>query len=802
MTVDATASRETAPGDPVTFGDAPPGERYFRHPGDVVRLVLWATITALLVLLIEIATHTTGGVAADVGQVAARAPGELRQLLLAVTQIITILVPVAILVALLLRQRWRRLGLLVLAAGAGCALWLALDAAIDVPGRLPHALRTGTWVASTRFPSLAYLAGAVATATLGKPWLGRQWRRATDIALLALAIVMAVAGSAGAPAIVLAAALGATVGAALLVTFGAPNRRPTPAAIAAALRASGCQVAELRLQRAEGGRSQLYRMTSPDGAAAFLKVFSRDSRDADLLYRGYRALVLRAPNDSWPTPSLKLDVEHEALMLLLAQQAGITCPSVDLLTTLPDGSMVLALEFVPGVRLDQLDDGAIDDHALDAVWREAAMLHDHRIAHRGLRAANVLVGQDGPTVIDFGFAEESATERMCAIDVAELLASLAAIVGAERAVASAGRVLGPEAMAAANPYLQPLALSAATRKQTSKALMQELRTEVADVSGTEPAELERLVRVRPRTMLIIAALAGAFYVLLPQLANVDDSVRSLQDANWGWLAVCLLMSLLTYVGSAIGMAGGVTAPLPFGPNLEVQMASSFINRVSPANVGGMALNLRFLQKSGISTPDAVTGVGLNSLVGAIVHIALLVAFFAWAGRDAGTAFSIPGGSAALIAIPVVLGVVGIAIATRRGRRLLQKHVLGFLKNAFASAMTLARSPAKLAALFGGSLIVTLAYIGALAAAVAAVHGHLSIAEVGAVYLGASIIAAAAPTPGGLGALEAATVAGLTGMGMASGPAVAAVLSYRLVTYWLPILPGWISFHVLERRGLI
>jgi len=92
--------------------------------------------------------------------------------------------------------------------------------------------------------------------------------------------------------------------------------------------------------------------------------------------------------------------------------------------------------------------------------------------------------------------------------------------------------------------------------------------------------------------------------------------------------------------------------------------------------------------------------------------------------------------------------------------------------------------------------------GALAAAVAAMHGHLTIAEVGAVYLGASIIAAAAPTPGGLGALEAAVVAGLTAVGMESGPAVAAVLSYRLVTYWLPILPGWVSFHLLERRDLI
>ena len=70
------------------------------------------------------------------------------------------------------------------------------------------------------------------------------------------------------------------------------------------------------------------------------------------------------------------------------------------------------------------------------------------------------------------------------------------------------------------------------------------------------------------------------------------------------------------------------------------------------------------------------------------------------------------------------------------------------------------------------------------------------------YLGASLIAAAAPTPGGLGALEAALVAGFTGVGMEPGLAVAVVLSYRLVTYWLPILPGWISFHVLERRNLI
>ena len=72
--------------------------------------------------------------------------------------------------------------------------------------------------------------------------------------------------------------------------------------------------------------------------------------------------------------------------------------------------------------------------------------------------------------------------------------------------------------------------------------------------------------------------------------------------------------------------------------------------------------------------------------------------------------------------------------------------------------------------------MTLGYIGALAAAVAAFDGDVSFAQVGAVYLGASIIAAAAPTPGGLGAMEAALVAGFTGVGIEPGVAVAAVLS--------------------------
>ena len=262
------------------------------------------------------------------------------------------------------------------------------------------------------------------------------------------------------------------------------------------------------------------------------------------------------------------------------------------------------------------------------------------------------------------------------------------------------------------------------------------------------------------------------------------------------------MSALTYVFSAVGLLGGVGTRLPFATTVEASVASSFVNRVTPANVGGMALNIRYMQKAGVPPAEAATGMGLNVIAGGIVHLGLLVGFFAWAGQSSSTSFSVPGGSKLLVVIAVLLAVAGVVIATRRGRHLVRSRVGPALRRSLAGVVSLARSPTRLALLFGGSVGVTLAYIAALACAMSAFDSGTSFAQIGAVYLGASLIAAAAPTPGGLGAIEAALVAGLTGVGVDPAIAVAGVLSYRLVTYWVPILPGWLSFRRLDRRGYI
>ena len=257
----------------------------------------------------------------------------------------------------------------------------------------------------------------------------------------------------------------------------------------------------------------------------------------------------------------------------------------------------------------------------------------------------------------------------------------------------------------------------------------------------------------------------------------------------GLVLVAIAFSALTYLASAIGLLGGVSVRVPFWPTALAQGASSFVNRVSPSNVGGMALNVRFLQKAGVEPAAGVAAVGVNALAGALVHGVLLVIFFAWAGRSTANAFKLPSSSTLLVILGVAAAVIGIVIATRQGRRLAARKLLPSLRSSLASLRRVARSPARLTLLFGGSALVTLAYVGGLVASVQAFGGGAGIAQIGAVYMASAAVAAASPTPGGVGAIEPLLIAGLTGIGISSGAAVSAVVISRLAPTGCRWCPG-------------
>ena len=298
----------------------------------------------------------------------------------------------------------------------------------------------------------------------------------------------------------------------------------------------------------------------------------------------------------------------------------------------------------------------------------------------------------------------------------------------------------------------------------------------------------------------MAAATAAFYVLLPELAKASGSWQTVLAANWAWFLVVLAASALTYVASAIALAGCVAIRLRFWPLLATQFASSFINRISPSNVGGMALNARFLQKSGVEPAAGVTAVGVNALAGAVVHLALIAIFFTLAGRRLAGTFKLPSPGKVLLVLGIIAAVVGLILATGRARRFAARTILPRVRSSLANLREVARRPGKLALLVGGSALVTLAYIGGVVASVLAFRGPVSIAGIGAAYLAAAAIATASGTPGGVGTFEAVLTSLL--IGIQASVAVPAVITYRLATYWLPVAPGWAALHLLQRRDLI
>jgi glycosyltransferase 2 family protein len=778
----------------------------YRHPGDVIRLIIAGLVLAGA-LAVTVDTHATYA-GASAAAVTALAPAVMAGRVLA--GLVQVVLVTAAAAALVLTLRYRRFRLLASLAGSAVLASAVVIGIIDLAGgQRPRDLATGasqwSWLTGASLAGPALLAAAVAVTVAAAPWLSRPWRRTAWTTLWLAAVVRLITGTASPMEVALGFAAGVTVGAGALVLFGVPDRRIGPAGIAAALESAGLPVTGVEPAAVEAKGSRPFVAAAGDGQSLFIKVLGSDQRDADLLYRAYRFIRLREVGDTRPAASLIQAVEHQALAAVMAERAGVAVPAVRQVIKTADGSALLVMDRVDGSALDQIPPQRLSDTMLRTLWEQVDRLHRARIAHRSLRAANIVAdGAGRPWVVDFSFSELGATQRQMALDVAELLASLAAIIGADKAVAAAAAVIGSDSLAAAVPLLQPLALSAGTRRAVARhdGLLAQTRAAAAAAGGREDTELARIQRVRPRTLLAIAALAGAFYYLLPQLAQVGSSWRAVQSADWAWLPLVIALSAVTYLASAVGLIGAVLPRIRFWPTVLAQAASSFINRVSPANVGGMALNARYLQKSGVETSAGVAAVGVNSLAGAIVHLVLLVVFFTWSGHGLAHAFKLPSSSKLLLILAIIAAIVGIVLVTRPGRRFAAGKLIPGLKSAAVSLRRVARNPVKMLMLFGGSALVTLAYVGALAASVQAFGGGPGVILIAAVYMGAAAIAAAAPSPGGLGAIEAALVAGLTGVGMQAGPAVSAVLLYRLATYWLPVAPGWLAWRVLQRRDYV
>jgi undecaprenyl-diphosphatase len=814
-------------------------------PSDLLRLVVAVAAGGLGFLLASVLDNISVGIAIEVIDAFEGLPAALVVTTILVVQLVAWAVPVVVIGLLIFWRRYRRLTLLVLAAAIAALVAygvqseliarftppeLAVDppswvcdnvagsgqqgiraddpgAVSDIVGQPGDAIGTvfgsHACVPGDGFPSMVYLAGLAAGLSVLTPWLNRRWRRAGWILLLVFLAVRLIDGLLVPVDALLILALGYAVGAATLLAFGSPDRRPNASHVVAALADHGFDVATIGAVHVPSSNSRRFAVGAADGSRLFAKVRSHEERAAEILYRLYRMIRLKGSGDERPFASLRHEVEHEAGMSLTASAAGVRTPQMVRVADVTATSMLIAFEEVEALNLETVDPELITDSVLRAMWSEVGTMHAARIAHRHLSPANVLLDASGrPWLIDFGFAEISARDGDLNGDVAQLMAMLALRVGAPRSVAAAVGELGPAAVAAAAPRLQPTALSTTTRNalKRKKGLLDELQKEVAAATGLEEFELEKLERVRSGAVFTTVMLGFAFYFLIPQLAEVDFG--EVAGAEWEWFSLVVFFSLLTYAGAAVALMGAMPERLRFFPTLLAQVAASFFNRIAPAKVGGIAANIRYLQKSGIEPAVAIAGVGLNNIAGVVVHVLLLSIFVTTAGRSATDVISPPSGGSVLMVLAVVLAVAGLVMLLPWGRKLWLRRIWPIARKSVSGIATVAANPVKMLMLFGGSLIITMSYVFALWYSIAAFGGGLGFVAVTAVYLAGSAIAQAAPTPGGIGAAEAALIAGLTAFGLEATVAVPAVFLFRIGTFWFPILPGYLAYKRLESQGAL
>jgi uncharacterized membrane protein YbhN (UPF0104 family) len=288
-------------------------------------------------------------------------------------------------------------------------------------------------------------------------------------------------------------------------------------------------------------------------------------------------------------------------------------------------------------------------------------------------------------------------------------------------------------------------------------------------------------------------IAGSAPIVLIALlvwrwSTVDAGTDAMARADRLWLLGALASVGLTWVAGSCCQMGATTESLPMGRVLATQVAGSFVNHVLPAGVGVAALNLRMLRRCGLSRSGAAGAVGLNAAAGFIVHaIALVALLFAFGARgtrlDRTVVLAIAGG---VLVGAVVLGLIALRMAPQVGRSL---------------AMALAH-PGRAVMLWVGSAAVPALHIVTLTAVLQALDRPAPIGTLAVAYLGASAVASIIPSPGGFGGLDVALLAALTATGITTSAAAAAVIGYRLLTVWLPLLPGAATLVLLLRRRII
>ena len=717
----------------------------------------------------------------------------------------------------LLARRWeiaRDIGLSAVGAAAVTGLlilWLGNH------GGRPGGVVIGDYDLS--FPVLRIaLFAAVATAAL--PYLARGLQVIVEIFITLVALATAVGGHGLPLNVVGSLVIGWGTTAVVRLAFGSPLGLPSADDVRRLLAEFGISVGHLQPMPQQAWGAAKYEATEYEDTETVpgdssrrltIAVYGRDAAGGRLLTKAGRFLLYR---DSGPTLTLTRlqQVQREAFFALRAGQAGVAVPElVEAGTAGPSKDAVLVYRLPSAISLAEAGPDDVGDGALDDIYRQLLILRKARIAHGAISGDALLIDPAGQTAVlaDFRNATGSASVDQLDQDLAGALAATAVTVGAERAGDAAARCLAPEVLAGALRHLHKPALDPAIwrRLRSNSGLLDEVRQQAARSASIELPELAQPRRVSwPTLILIIGTLIGG-WALIGVLIDVSKSFDTVIGADWLWVIIALVLAQLAYASSAVETLGSVSGPLPFGRALAVEVANAFSGLAGGAPAV-FATRVRFYQKQGY---DATVALSSGAIMTVASWIATTVVFlvslpFAW-GSIHLEATPESGGDSKLVwiilAVVVLAGVViGLALAVPRLRRLAAAKLRPRIRDVWGNLRQVASSPRKLLLLLGGALGRELLIAMALSVSLRAFGDHLRLPVIIVVIVLAAIVGAVAPSPGGMGVVEAGMILGLTAAGVSEADATAAVFIQRLFTSYLPPIWGWFTLVWLRGRDYL
>lgn len=807
-------------GPRVTVIDTP--QTRVHRVSDLVGITLTIVGIVLMLLIGAYAEGTWEGITDDIQGIS----DLLQRLLVAPVNIfsgiVTLVLPAVVVIDLAVRREPRRLLEVLAAAALGFLLailgtYLVEELASDAVLRALSLTRGDERIITLP----AYISGVSALLTgAGRRSSSRPLAVSWNLLWAAL-VVGVISGIVTLPAAIVTVLIGRLAGLGFRYAIGSTSDRAYGDALVDAIRKAGFNPRllvrsdpnspyappELDEVSAALGRTRhgrVYALTTVENHQLVVVALDGDQHVAGFLARLWSSIRLRGIN-ARADVSLRHSAEATALVSYAARNAGVRSARVLGMSHARD-TMVIVYQRPLNVRpLGDVEPDEITDALLDAIWAQVSKAHAAGISHRSLSADTVLVGFDeavgAPTVwlSSWEFGEVATSPLAKRIDDAQVVSMIAALVGTERAVDSAFRALSSEEIEAFAPLLQTIAMPRSTRValKDSETNLNDLRGKIVERLPVAAIESENITRFGVRTVLLLLLGVVAVTIVLTSF-NTSDVISALQDANPWWLLIALGWSLLSFVGAMLAMLAFSPIKLPWNRVLLVQVAAAYVALAVPAGVGPAAMNLRLLTKRKVSTPLAAATVALVQVSGIVVTVLGLVGLTLATGSE-GTLAKLPS-TAILIGVSVCVVVIAAALVVPGVRAWVGKRIGPMLRQTWPRLSEILGQPWRFAVGLAGNLLLTVAFVAAFHAVLRSFGQDLPIIDIAIVFFLSNAVAAAIPTPGGIGAVELALIAGLTGAGVLPGVAPSVALLYRFVSYWVRIPIGFAAMKYLQRKG--